>query len=342
MNQTCDLHREDMSFLQRLAGKRHLTAATFAVPFLILWLLVLCFYGYLGHYTRYYADDFTNAYGVMHYGYLGWQKEVFMNLDGKFAAAAVLPLFRMTDRVLNNGSNPFWICFMLAVWILAANAALRSLLRLIFKPVGMFGAAALAALLVFATIEIVPNLFQSLYWSVARCVYVTPIVLLLLNTILVCKAINSVSNKPYLILLVCLVGFLNSGFSELVGPLQAGLVTLTILGTYLFTSTPLNRSVLKILAFWLLGAILGFLLIYFSPGSVGRRSGAFGPDSLWFVFLFGLEDTWRFLSGTVIRLPLLFTVSSLFSALMGLIAHLNDETILRLCRRLRFRRHCRR
>jgi hypothetical protein len=223
--------------------------------YLILGLLLipLILYAFATLYVRYWADDFCLAASAHKLGILGSAVLLYQETNGRFAyhiavsVIAFIPFIGLSSLIT-------LLLWSAAVWDIGRQVKIRSELALAVL-VAMFSAT--------------PNLTQVLYWQSALFVYGFALALFCVLIALMLRKASPV---------VCaILAFLISGFSDTVSVAQIAIFGLFILWSLSSKTAPVKPMRRQIL-FSLIGACVGFLLVYIAPGTAARRAVMPAPD----------------------------------------------------------------
>lgn len=163
---------------------------------------------------------------------------------------------------------------LLAGLVLSIYWLLRQL-RLFQGPQERLRAIVMSLLFGASSLYLLPSMFDSLLWLDAAAVYLAGLVMLMLNLNFLYLLLY---RDPSLLVTVAMMTAMAIG-QTLSEPMSALMIGLTALGTVVALIRHRSDEARKFAI--ALGAFLaGFALLYFSPGSVGRRQAAM-PEFSW-------------------------------------------------------------
>jgi len=247
------------------------------LPYLVLMLssgVPLFFYGYLGSFTRFIADDYCSATYAQERGLLRSIWYWYHTWSGRYSAFGMdwLVLTKMLDRYSIQIVPPL----TLAIWLVFAAATIFLYLNSIdSRRSNLIPAIALAANSMYVILFLSPNIPQSLYWWNGMRSYTLPLVVLTGYTFLfqlISKRIQSTKKWILWGIVSFLLLFTNAGFSETFAVLQfVFLVFLFVLKITTRFRKKLDTDTTLLLA-GLLGTILALIVIISAPGNAIRQS----------------------------------------------------------------------
>jgi Family of unknown function (DUF6056) len=226
-------------------------------------LTALAAYSALGIFSRYVADDYAQVVGVRLRGFWSQQFVEYRSWTGRFASTAAVSAAGMLNeqvaRVLPG--------LLLAVWVV-----LLYWLGGRFVPrVGRVGRLLLATGIVFATIQITPSPFLSIYWMTGSLTYVMPLLLATLLVTLVCGPDLHASRRMGLALAVAFVAFVAGGADETYLVAQTTALTMAVA----VAASPwaaISRRKFFVLASGLLGSLIAAGVVLAAPGNAIRSA----------------------------------------------------------------------
>lgn len=163
---------------------------------------------------------------------------------------------------------------LLAGLVLSIYWLLRQL-RLFQGPQERLRAIVMSSLLGASSLYLLPSMFDSLLWLDAAAVYLAGLVMLMLNLNFLYVLLYK---NPSLSIVIAMIITMAIG-QTLSEPMSALMIGLTMLGLLAAVIRHRGNEV-KRFAIALGAYLAGFALLYFSPGSVGRRQAAM-PEFSW-------------------------------------------------------------
>jgi hypothetical protein len=274
-------------------------------------LAAIVAYAYVGFSARYLADDYCIAEVVLSEGFIAAQKTWYLGWSGRFSFTFVASLFTL----LGPGIVPYLPAFALILWLIGLTWTFWQgslVVRVVRLPRSILMSLLLATLIIFATVDNIPNLTQSIYWQTGMLTYVLP---LILATLFVGMAIWNVRQKdntgPGWLLLSAIFTFVAGGFSETYVATQTTALFLGLMIGTIYLSSAFKRLALPLIVAGLAGSVMALLLIILAPGNSVRR--AYFPPSPDLLTTIGTSVSGAFefitasLSGTI-GLALIFSI----------------------------------
>lgn len=251
---------------------------------LLAHLVALAFYAALGFHARYTADDYCQAYILRDMGFFPSQVYWYTTLVGRFA-------YNFTFNTILAFGAP-----VLPIIPLALLLALLAGWSWIFHQAGRglhFERPALVSVwlatgLVFVVLASSPDVRQVLYWASGISNYLTPLIFLALILGTLTGQLRRVmtGNRSTRISMVSIFALplFAGGFTEVYSASQMVVFALLLLGFIGLDHSPNKRQALLILSLGLAGAVLSFLIVYFSP-AVAIRQQNFPPHPALFALV---------------------------------------------------------
>lgn len=232
-------------------------------------LLPLAVFGYMGGFTRYLADDYSNAGMVRQLGFWQVQAYWYTSWHGDYAFAFLISLVEMAGPMFASylpalniifwGLVLFWFLYRFS---LAFNLRVSRLLI-----------ALLVNIVLFATIKTFPGYSQIIFWQIVIIRYLLPMELSLLCASLLLRRFHGQAQAPLKLsdyIFWGVVAFIVGGFAESWVIMQ---ITMSALGliAWQFLSKKSRRSdVATLLAVIFVASWLSLIVIAKSPGNMHR------------------------------------------------------------------------
>jgi uncharacterized protein DUF6056 len=213
-----------------------------------------------GLYTRYAADDYCTAGQLVANGLLGAQSDLYVAWSGRFTATLLITMFES----LGTGVLPLLAAGALVLWVIALAWAIRELTRL-----RVTHAIALAALLVYATLDMTADRAQDLYWQTGLLTYLSPLIFATLEIGLFARFAKSGAGA-WNYCLCFVIAFIAGGTSETFAFAHLAALGVALAGTLLAPSNRLRG----LLAASCAGAVVALALIAVAPGNEVREISA--------------------------------------------------------------------
>lgn len=273
----------------------------------ILWLglaatlVAVGMYAYLGTFSRYFADDYCEVVRVTRESPVVAVSERYLAGSTRSANRYSNLFFVGISEMLATHSIPITIAAMVGLWVIGLSWCVHELRRSLkldwLLPVDFFWGLTIG----FFSFLVAPNLFQSVYWRSAMMTHFAPLVLGAFLFAYIVRQLRRMQLEPPSRLAqvnVFIVSFIVAGFSE--APVTTMVATLPLLmgAIWFWGKTPVKQKHLALLAWAFAGAILGFLILVFSPASINvaenrqRDVLAVLGLSFYYSYLF-IIDSWK-------------------------------------------------
>lgn len=245
--------------------------------FLLLALALFCTplvaHIYLGSYGRFIADDFCSSAVARSQGIVRGALHWYLNWNGRYAANLLDSVF----GYLGPGVTPYGTGLVVIVWFAVLAVTIQQMVPADGKGPGRFLlSCTIAAIVLFAVLEVIPLVDQSLYWGQGMRSVVPP---LILGTAYVGLVWNrsmagTVNRRGMWLLIAALLTFIAAGFAETYFAVQtSALVIALIAGVTLHRhGSTSSRSHILLVVAGLAGSLAGGLLMFVAPGNDFRRS----------------------------------------------------------------------
>jgi hypothetical protein len=228
--------------------------------------------------SRMMADDYCFASVILKNGLWGAQVYWYRNWTGGYGSVFTQDVAAM----LGSWVYPLLPLLLLVLWFIALLWMLYWLGRLVQLESSLASTAALAALILYATVEGNPNTIQSVYWASASLSYTAPLVILTFYAGLVLYALQHPThrwgNAQYVVYAAGLT-FLAGGCSETFMALQVSLLELAAVAL-VFVPTDSRRAILPIVGAGLVGAGVSVVTTVLSLGNAIRQAHFPPPPAL--------------------------------------------------------------
>jgi hypothetical protein len=238
---------------------------------LLAMLVAIGMFAYLGTFSRYFADDYCEAVRVNRESPFAAVSERYLAGSTRSANRYSNLFFVGISEMLARNSIPITIPAMVVLWVIGLSWCAHELRRFFridwFLPVDFFWGLTLG----FFSLLLAPNLFQSVYWRSAMMTHFAPLVFgafLSAYTVRQLRNLQIEAPSPLAHVIVFLGSFLVAGFSE--PPVATMVTTLPLLmgAVWFWGKAPVKQKHLALLAWAFAGALLGFLILVFSPASI--------------------------------------------------------------------------
>ena len=283
-------------------------------------------HAYLGGFARYIADDFCTLGTLRKLGFFGSQVNWYENWSGRFTFTFIVNLTQLAGPKL----TPILPALALALWLLVVTCLILRWQRWLRITASIILAFALSGLVIFATLEGSPNVYQSLYWQTGMLTYTLPLILLTAYLgwlLLFTDGVPDKNRHSWEIPASGVATFVFGGFSETFVSVQTALlIALFILSTIMLRGKK-RRQVNAFLGAGIVGSLLAMLVIVIAPGNLVRR-GLMppSPDPLELIKK-SLMDVYIFSVISFKRQPHIIALSVILPALVGFLTYQGSSLI---------------
>ena len=244
---------------------------------ILFWLLLALFcaplviHVYLGSYSRFIADDFCSSAVARSNGIFRASLHWYMNWNGRYSANFLDSLF----GYLGPSATPFATALVITAWLIALAIAVGQI-KLLERWI-------VAAMVLFATLHVIPQVGQSLYWGQGMRSVIPPLILGTLYVALIAKRSKSTDSAKSLWLITAgLLTFIAVGFAETYFAVQTAAIIFALVIPAVFKIyAPANkRNYFMLLIAGLVGSLAGGLLMFVAPGNKFRQSAFPAPPAI--------------------------------------------------------------
>ncbi len=283
-------------------------------------MIPLGVHAYLGGFARYIADDFCTLATLRRLGFFGSQVNWYENWSGRFSFTFIVNLTQLAGPKL----TPILPTLALALWLLAVIFLILRWQRWLRMSRSIILAFALSGLVIFATLEGSPNVYQSLYWQTGVLTYTLPLILLTAYLgwlLLYTDGLPDKSRHSWAIPASGAAPFVFGGFSETYVSVQTALLIALIILSTIMLKGKKRRQVNAFLGAGIVGSLLAMLVIVIAPGNLIRR-GLMppSPDPLELIKK-SLFDVYIFSVISFRRQPNIVALSVILPALVGFLTY---------------------
>ena len=253
---------------------------------IFFWLLLALFCAplvihiYLGSYSRFIADDFCSSAVARSQGIFRGSLYWYINWNGRFSANFLDSLF----GYLGPAATPFATGLVVTAWFIVLAIAVGQTLPSVEKREAQRLASwIIAAMVLFATLHVIPLVGQSLYWGQGMRSVVPPLILGTAYIALIAKRGKSTDRAGlFWLIMAGLLTFIAVGFAETYFAVQtAAIVFALVIPTVFKRYAPANRrNYFLLLIAGLVGSLAGGLLMFVAPGNKFRQSAFPPPPAL--------------------------------------------------------------
>ena len=243
----------------------------------LFWIAVTLFLGglvVLSFFNHATADDYFALYNEQKFGFIGFQKFIYMHWGGRYFSSLIAAIFSANGYLVHH----YYVhTILLIVFTLIASYIFVSVISryLINKAIVKRERIMLAALLTILQFVIYPELSTALYWFSSAVTYQISVILLMLLVATTIKILQEKSSKTTALLfffLILLVLACNG--SNEVSAIFSGVLMLIILILY---KKKFNAHLGKIIVLALI-YVLSIIALIIAPGNRERMTVLEGKD----------------------------------------------------------------
>ena len=275
-------------------------------------------HAYVGGFARYIADDFCTLGTLRDLGFFGSQMNWYENWSGRFSFTFIVNLTQLAGPKLTS----ILPALALALWLLVVTCLILRWQHWLRNPRSIILAFALSGLVIFATLEGSPNVYQSLYWQTGMLTYTLPLILLSAYLGWLLFFADGLQDKiphSWAIPASGAATFVFGGFSETYVSVQTALlIALFILSTIMLKGKK-RRQVNAFLGAGIVGSVLAMLVIVLAPGNLVRRSLMPPSPDILLLIKKSLKDVYIFSVISFRRQPFIVVLSIFLPALVGIL-----------------------
>jgi hypothetical protein len=288
--------------------------------------IALFLHGYLGHFSRYIADDFCSASQANRIGVLRAAWFWYLTWSGRFSASI---LDGVVGR-LGPGAVPFLVPFTITIWLIALTVLFTFLLYQLKSR--FLISFTLATTMLFALFLLTPEVRGSLYWGQGMRSVVPPLIMGTVQIIFLTYIQVREWTNPQLVfwgILSFSWALIAGGFSETYAAFQVAallfsLLVVLIRGKFKFSKTTL------FLASSLLGAIGAMLIIIWAPGNLERQAFYPSPPGIVGLLTISLKGFLGYIANLVSAPEKVLSIFGIFSLAVVVGTQFPQETDSRL------------
>ncbi len=274
----------------------------FLALLVVLLLGALLAFVYLGHFTRYMADDYCTAAYANSAGFYKPQIESYRDWTGRFSFSFLLAV----AELIGPSIVPFLPLFALTCWLAASVWSIYQIATVAQWPRAFLVSAILAELIIFATLNSAHHIVQSFYWQTGLLTYTAPLIFMTLYVgVVVYGAKRRLQMRSIWILVIAsfAITFFAGGFSETYVVMQTCCLLLPALAVFKLFRRSLWVS-LPFTVAGLAGSLMSVAVVVAAPGNKIRQSFFPPPPDLINLTKLSIHYTVRFVGRTVYQSPL--------------------------------------
>ncbi len=294
-----------------------------SLPALVGWFgvattgVALLLYGYLGVFSRFYADDFCKSGLIVEHGFWPAQWIQYSTWSNRFAGMFTVGV----SDLLGKWFIQLWTALTLLLWTCGLAWALWQAARLLRLSPPKWMTVLLAEWLVFFSLVQTPDLYQSLFWRMGNITYTLPLALLAFLCGMVIQAYLQLAagrSGVKWALAAGLLAFFAGGFSETYLVLQTALLGGALLVVLLNKpAAAWRRPAAWAVGAALIGTLISLAVVLLSPGNAVRRALMPTPPGLAALIRMDLTSTFLFVYIALKNHAFQFLLASLAPMLLG-------------------------
>lgn len=275
---------------------------------LVFSAVALLLHGYLGHFSRYLADDYCSAFYAHRLGPLRATWFWYLNWSGRFSAS-------IADAVVTS-MNPRALAIVvpltIVIWLIILIAVFLTLLRPLSDR--LLFSLALAFTSLFTLFLLAPDIRQSLYWGQGMRSVVPPLMMGTIQILLLDTLRSGKWSRLQLglwMVLSFIWSFVAGGFSETYAAFQVGALWLSLLIVLIIERFKFSKIALFFISS-LLGAMSALIIIALAPGNAARQSFLHPPLGIGGILAISLKSYFLYLVHLVDSPTKIFAIVGLF------------------------------
>jgi hypothetical protein len=232
-------------------------------------LIPLGLYSYYGFFSRYLADDFCTSAYLKQLGFLNSMQFWRETWSGRYSFYFFMNLIQSTGHWI----TPLITAIMIFAWLAALFIFTKLFLRILKLPESKLFTLFFASLILFATLDGAPDIYQSLYWQTGAVTYVFPLVIFTFYGAFLLKKL-SVSKRIGVTDAALSTGIplIAGGFSETFVSVQTAAILALLMLVFVFARGGTRHNGVILLGWGLLGTITALILVVIAPGNAARIS----------------------------------------------------------------------
>jgi hypothetical protein len=229
---------------------------------------------YLGHFSRFIADDYCTSAAVLAKGLGGSVLNWYMTYAGQFSNFTLKGIMGLIGPL----SAAILPTIIIVLWSAAAIWTFFQICRVLrFRQPG-FSGLLLGLLFVFVVLDGAPSITQSLYWFGASIPYTLPLTVFTFFIGYFIRVLRAEKLPTSAYIVTTVAAFLTAGLSEVYAIFQLTAMGLAAIGFYRAAPKPLQQKALRLLGTGILSSGIALVILVVAPGNAVRQA-AF-PDRL--------------------------------------------------------------
>ena len=263
--------------LQRRISEDQLLGFTLSMG-LIAGLTALALYAYLGTFSRYGSDDYCLSAFFHQDNLLRAMVLRYFTASSRYTNILFIGLADMLFGWYNVAVLP---ALMLVLFVLGLYLFLKEINGMLQWGWSQLMLVFLALITVHFSITQAPDLYETLYWRAGMTSHFAPVVLIPFFGAFLLRQIRKARNQapsPWVLAACFTIPLLIGGLSEPPTAVMITILSLAVAAVWWWGDVRVRRSVIFILLFSLVGAVVALLVMAFAPANALRMQTA--PPSL--------------------------------------------------------------
>lgn len=289
----------------------------FAIAMIVVLLVPLVLYGYIGIFTRYVADDYETAGALARSGFWGAQQYWYQTWSGRVTYFALVTLVEM----IGIQAVPFLTAACLGLWLVGLYWVLRQFCSIAGVKFPALTSVLGACLVLFVTLRSLNQIHQILFWQTGLLTYVNYLIFFTLGAGLLVWRLRARSPMPASgieLLLSFVFAFVSGGLSEISIALQITLIILGLGVLFAYRKLSFRKKALGMLGAALVGSLLMLAIMAIAPGNRIRSTDFEATPGLVSLIVNSLKYLFTFLGNWIDKQPILVAFLVLLSTIAGL------------------------
>lgn len=290
----------------------------FAIAMIVILLVPLVLYGYIGIYTRYVADDYETAGALARAGFWGAQEYWYQTWSGRVSYFALVTLVEM----IGIKAVPLQTAVCLGLWLIGLAWIFRQLFASTRVKYAGYSSVLAACLVLFITLRSLNQIHQILFWQTGLLTYPAYLISFTVAAGLFLWRVRSSGQTPASIvdiLLAFLIALLIGGLSEISLALQITIIVFGLGLMVLFPRLPVGKKALGLLLAALAGSLAALAVMALAPGNTIRATNFQARPGPVDLLVGSLKYLFSFLGNWIDKQPVLVAFLILLSFLIGLL-----------------------
>ena len=255
--------------------------------------LSITFYAYLGSYSRLIADDYCSANMANRLSLLRLVWFWYRTWSGCYSTSLIDAMLSFSPSLVS------WGCALtISAWLAVTTWLTYLLIPVTYQKYERFWTALVfGCFTLYSTLNLIPSPAQSLFWWGGLRSYLMPLVVFIFGLALFFQINYSgfAKNRVWFLLLGLILSFFGAGFSETLTPVLVVFWTVLLVTKVWLSRNQIHDSALSYSAAYLLGSIIGLIVMVLAPGNSTRQALFVKRPSLLEILAISSTGFWDFL-----------------------------------------------